>query len=311
MYHCLFQREIAVRRPLQMFRGIQPSIDSLARYAFSAYTLGIKTLDEAALAALLNYTRDRLNAYENWDGIAEFQSPPLRSAHAILAGRALPEPASSILGVAFVDLSAFALEEAALYPQNEAPKLRGPHDEDTVALLRERNSELVGSLLKLCRSFGRRRSLSKVGRPCCNFKAFAADHVPDLHVNATPKGHFALSIIAALGAELERARSRQALAEGGSQQEGRQPPGQNENRGCLNCLTELHQGMRRLYNQWWEDMGRLLMGEPRDARSSAWDDVRNGLSASLTPVPSDGWPEKLRHFLHRIYDTIIGFRFRH
>ncbi|KAI0004519.1 hypothetical protein BJV74DRAFT_380157 [Russula compacta] len=299
----------AVLEYLLLQQGTQPSIDSLARYAFSAYTLGIKKLDEAALAALLNWTCDRLNAYENWDGIAEFQPPPLKSVHAILAGRALPEPASSILGVAFVDSSVFALEEAALYPQIEAPKLQGPHDEDTIALLRERNSELVGSLLKLCTSFGRHRSLSKVGRPCCNFKAVAADHVPDLHANATSKGRFALSIIVALGAELERARSRQALAEDGSQQEGQQPAGQNENRGCLKCLTELHQGMRRLYSQWWEDMGRLLMGEPQDGRSSAWDDVRNGLSTSRTPVPSDGWPEKLRRFLHRIYDTI--FRFRH
>ncbi|KAI0250816.1 hypothetical protein BJV78DRAFT_1283035 [Lactifluus subvellereus] len=300
----------------------QPSIDSLARYAVSAYTLGIKTLDDAALAGLLTYTRDRLNAYARWEGFAEFPAPPLHPVRAILAGRALPEPASSILSVAFVDLSVFGtaaaaatVDEAALYPPGDpiSVQLRGLNDADTVALLRERHSELVESLLRLAGNFGRRRSLAKVGRPCCNFEGLTADHAPDLQAraNAAVKGRSALSIITAVGAELEEARSWQAPASNGShhQQAGQQPPEHDDKSRCESCLAELHQGMKRLYRLWWEDAGRLLMGEPQDGCSSVWDDVGSSLSAPQTPVPPNQWRGGLRHLLHQIGRAFVGLRF--
>jgi hypothetical protein len=292
---------------LRTCRGKQPSIDSLARYAFSAYTLGIKTLDEAALTGLLACARARLDAYANWNGFAEFDPPPVKPVHAILAGRALPEPASFILSVAFLDLSVF---EASLHPPIDTPHLKGPHDEDTIALLRERNAELVGSLLKLCTNFSRRGSLSKDGRPCCNFEAFAADHAPDPHTKDAVKGHFALFIIATIGAELEKARSRQALANNASEKAGRHPIGHDNKSGCLNCLAELHQEMRRLYGQWWEDTGRLLMREPKGGRSSAWDEVRHTLSVPKTRVPSLGWLERLRRLVRRVYCSVVYLQSR-
>jgi len=290
-----------------MCRGKQSSIDSLARYAFSAYTLGIKTLDEAALTGLLTCARDRLDAYANWDGFAQFRPPPVKPVHAILAGRALPDPASFILSIAFLDLSVF---EAAHYPAIDAPNLRGPHDDDTIALLRERNAELTDSLLKLCTNFGRRRSLSKDGRPCCNFEAFASDHAPGPYTKDATKGHFALSIIATLGAKLEKARCRQALAKNPSEKPDRHHIGLDSISGCSDCLAELHQEMRRLYSEWWEDMGRLLMGEPKEGRSSSWDDVRHSLSDPIARVPSLGWVEKLRRFVCRVYRAVVYLQFR-
>ena len=267
--------------------------------------LCIDILDEAALTGLLTCMRDRLDAYAHWDGTAEFRPPPVKPEHAILAGRTLPEPASSMLTVAFVDGSIFGLDEAALHPQNVAPEFRRPHDEDTIALLRERNSELAESLLGLCANFGRRRSLSRAGRPCCNFEAFAAEHAPDTRMDSTTKGRSALSIIAALGAELEEKRSRQELAKGDSREELLHPiEHDDDDSNCLSCLTELHQGMRRLYGLWWEDMGRLLMGEPEGGRS-AWHDVREGLS-----VPQPSWPERLRSLLIGMFRTVVGLLFR-
>jgi len=320
-------------------RGTQPSVDSLARYAFSAYTLGIKTLDEAALTGLLTCARDRFNAYARWDGRMEIRPPPVRPAHAILAARVLPEPASSILAVAFVDLSVFGHldddddidnkdedkdDDASIstcsypYPQiidaaaAAAPKLRGRHDEDTIALLRERHAELVDALLRLSATFGRRRSLSKRGRPCCNnFGRFVADHTPEVHVNPAVmmKGRSALAIIATLGAELEKARLVQALAKE-KDQAGRHPAGRDEEKtGCLKCLNELHQGMKMLYDQWWEDMGRLLMGEPQGKRTSAWDEVRRSLSAPRAPVSSAGWRDRLKCFLCGLYRGVVGLLF--
>jgi hypothetical protein len=272
-----------VRQPLQMPRGIQLSVDSLARYALSAYTLGIKTLDDAALTSLLACARDRMDIYTKWEGIVEIRPPPLNPEHAILASRALPEPASSILAIAFIDLSVFASGEAASYPPSDTPNLQDPNDEDTIALLRERHSELVDSLLKLSRSFGRRRSLVKVGRPCCSFEVFAAGHTHTLHVNPAMKGRSALSIITAAGAALEMARSREASAPKGSQQEDPHTPEHNDHSSspCTSCLAELHLAMRRLYSLWWEDMGRLLMGEPQTDCFSVWDNVRGNLQ---TPV---------------------------
>ena len=301
------------RQPLRLCRGKQQhSIDSLARYAFSAYTLGIKTLDEVALTGLLTCARDRLDSYANWDGIAEFRPPPVKPVHAILAGRALPEPASSILSVAFLDLSIFGPEDddAALYSSIGAPNLRGPNDDDTVALLRDRNAELVDSLLKLSTNFGRRRSLSITGRPCCNFKWFAAKHAPDPHANNAAKGHLALSIIGALGVELEKERSRQALAKNASEKADRRLFEREEGSGCSGCLAELHRGMKRLYCQWWEDMGRLLMGDPHGGRSSAWDDARHCLSVPKTPVLSQGWLGCLGRFLRRIYRAVVDMQYR-
>jgi hypothetical protein len=299
------------RQLLRMCRGIQPSIDSLARCAFSAYTLGIKVLDEAALTGLLTCTRDRLDAYANWDGFTEFRPPPVKPVHAVLAGRALPEPASSILSVAFVDLSAFGLEdETALYPQIDAANLRGPHDEDTIALLRERNAEFVDSLLKLSTNFGRRRSLAKIGRPCCNFEAFAADHTPDPHANHAAKGRFALSIIATLGAELEKARFLQAISKNAPAKVDRRLFEHDDKSRCSSCLAELHHGMMRLYGQWWEDVGQLLMGDSQGGRSSVWDDIRDSLSVPKTLVPPPGWLGGLRRFLCRIYGAVVDLQFR-
>jgi hypothetical protein len=262
-------------------------VDSLARYAFSAYTFCIDILDETALTSLLKCMRERLDAYAHWDGTAEFHPPPVRPDHTILASRSLPEPASSMLSVAFVDGSVFGFDEAALYPKIDAPApgFSRSHDLDTIALLRERNSELVGSLLKLCTNFDDRRSLSKAGRPCCNFEAFAAYHahnVPDTRVNAAEKGRSALSIIATLGAELEKARLQRDLVKRGSREALLRPSEHDGDAGCLDCLEELHQGMRRLYGVWWEDTGRLLMGEPKGGRS-AWDEVRDSL---LVPQPT-------------------------
>jgi len=236
--------------------------------------------------------RDRLDVYAHWDGTSKIGPPPVKPGHTILASRTLPEPASSMLSIAFLDGSVFGFDEAALCPKIDAPtaEFSRSHDEDTIALLRERNSEFVGSLVKLCTNFGRRRSLSKVGRPCCNFEAFAAyRYAPDTRVDAAVKGRSALSIIATLGAELEEARLRQDLAKRGSQEEGAllHPSEHDGDAGCLRCLEELHQGMRRLYGVWWEDMGRLLMGEPKCERS-AWDGVRDSLS-----VPQPRWWERL------------------
>jgi hypothetical protein len=298
---------------LRLCRGKQQhSIDSLARYAFSAYTFGIKTLDEAALTGLITWTRDRLHAYANWDGIANFDPPPVKPVHAILAGRALPEPASSILSVAFLDLSVFGPEDddATLYSSISAPNLQGPNDKDTIALLRDRNAELVDSLLKLSTNFSRRRTLSKTGRPCCNFEWFAAEHAPGPHANSAVKGHLALSIIGALGLELERARFRQALAKNTSEKADRYVFECNDSSGCPSCLAELHRVMRRLYCQWWEDMGRLLMGDPQGGCTSAWDDARHCLAVPERPVSSRRWLEDLGRFLRRMYDGVVDMQFR-
>ncbi|KAH8998582.1 hypothetical protein EDB92DRAFT_1186502 [Lactarius akahatsu] len=267
-------------------QGIQPSVDSLARCALSAYTLGIQTLDDAALTGLLACARDRMDTYTNWEGITEIRPPPLNPEHAVLASRALPEPASSILAITFIDLSVFTPSKAASYPSSEALALRGPNDEDTIILLRERHSELVDSLLKLSRNFGRRRSLAKVGRPCCNFEAFAVDHTHNLHVNAAMKGRSALSIITAAGAALETARSREASAPKDFKQEDQHLSDYkgHSNSPCSSCLTELHLEMMRLYSLWLEDMGRLLMGEPQTNHFSVWDNIRDRLRNSQTPV---------------------------
>jgi len=207
----------------------------------------------------------------------------LNPEHAILASRALPEPASSMLAIAFIDLSVFAPGAAASYPPSDAPELREPNDEDAIVLLQERHSELVDSLLRLSRNFGRRRSLAKVGRPCCSFEVFAAGHTHTLHVDPAMKGRSALSIITAAGVALETARSREASAPQGFQQEDLHPPEHNDHSSspCSNCLGELHLAMRRLYSLWWEDMGRLLMGEPQINCFSVWDNVRDNLQ---TPV---------------------------
>jgi hypothetical protein len=284
-------------------------VDSLARYAFSAYTFCIDILDETALTSLLKCTRERLDAYAHWDGTAEFYPPLVKPGHTILASRSLPEPASSMLSVAFVDGSVFGFDEAALYSEIDAPApgFSRSHDQDTIALLRERNSELMDSLLKLCTNFDERRSLSKVGRPCCNFRAFAAHHaynVPDTRVNSAGKGRSALSIIATLGAKLEKARLRQDLVRRDSYEALLHPSGHDGDAGCLGCLEELHQGMRRLYGVWWEDMGRLLMGEPKGGRL-AWDEVRISL---LVPQPT--WREKLWYLLDGTYLAIEGLVFR-
>ena len=244
---------------------------------------------------------ERLDAYAHWDGTAEFDTPPVKPDHTILASRSLPKPASSMLSVAFVDGSVFGFDEAVLYP---APGFGRSHDEDTIALLRERNSELVGSLLKLCRNFNKRRSLSKAGRPCCNFEAFADYHahdVPDTRVNTAAKGRSALSIIATLGAELKEARLQQDSVKRGSHEALLHPPEHGGDAGCLCCLEELHQGMRRLYGVWWEDMGRLLMGEPT-GRCSAWDEVRDSL---LVPQPT--WWKRLWCFA---WQNVSGLLFR-
>jgi hypothetical protein len=222
-----------------------------------------------------------------------------------------------MLAVAFVDLSVFATaasaddEAAFYYPSNAAAlaKFRGPNDSETVALLRERHSELVDSLLRLAKNFGRRRSLAQVGRPCCCFEDFAADRAPDLRVNPAIKGLSALSIITAVGAELEEAKSRKAPIQDASQQAGQQPPEHDDSLHCRSCLAELHQGMRRLYSLWWEDVGRLLMGEPQDGRSSVWDNVRSSLSAPQIPAPPIQWRRVLERFLHQIGRAFIGWRF--
>ena len=253
--------------------------------------------------------RERLDAYAHWDGTAEFHLPPVRPDHTILASRSLPEPASYMLPVAFVDGSIFGFDEAAHYPKIDTPTpgFSRSHDEDTIALLRERNSELVDSLLKLCTNFDQRRSLSKAGRPCCSFEAFAAYHaqnVPDTRVNTGAKGRSALSIIATLGAKLEEARLQQDLVKRGSHEALLQPFEHDGDAGCLGCLEELHQGMRRLYGIWWEDTGRLLMGGPKGG-SSAWDEVRDSL---LVPRPT--WWEKLWCLLVGTYLAIVGLLFR-
>ena len=265
-----------------------------------------------ALTGLITWTRDRLDAYANWDGIANFHPPPVKPVHAILAGRALPEPASSILSLAFLDLSVFGPEDddATLYSPIGAPNLQGPNDKDTIALLRDRNAELVDSLLKLSTNFSRRRTLSKTGRPCCNFEWFAAEHAPDPHANSAVKGHLALSIISALGSELERARFRQALAKNTSEKADRYVFECNDSSGCSSCLAELHRGMKRLYCQWWEDMGRLLMGDPQGGRTSAWDDARHCLAVPERPVLSRGWLGVLGRFLRRIYHGVVDMQFR-
>jgi hypothetical protein len=269
--------------------------------------LCIDVLDEAALTSLLTCIRGRLDAYAHWDGTTEFGPPPVKPEHAILASRTLPDPASSMLTVAFVDGSVFGFDDAAPNPprNDDAPGFRREHDDDdTIALLRERHSELLDSLLKLCTNFGRRGSLSKAGRPCCSFEAFAAEHASDTRMDSATKGRSAFSIIGALGAELEGARVRQAPARGDSQEALLHPFEQDEDSGCLTCLTELHQGMMRLYGLWWEDMGRLLMGESKGGRS-AWVDVRDSLS-----VPKPRWPERLRCLLIGMYRTVVGFLFQ-
>ncbi|KAH9065418.1 hypothetical protein EDB87DRAFT_1067622 [Lactarius vividus] len=297
----------------QLHRGIQPSVDSLARYALSAYTLGIQALDDAALTGLLACARDRMDTYTNWEGTTEIRPPPLNPEHAILASRALPEPASSILAIAFIDLSVFTPSKAASYPSNEAPALRDPNDEDTIVLLRERHFELVDSLLKLSRNFRRRRSLAKVGRPCCSFEAFAVDHTHNLQVNAAMKGRSALSIITAAGAALETARSREASAPKDFKQEDQHP---SEDKGhlsspCSGCLAELHLEMMRLYSLWLEDMGRLLMGEPQTNRFSVWDNIRDRLRDSQTPVLRtksklrQRFGRFCRHMLHAVGDLLF------
>ena len=246
-----------------------------------------------------------MDTYTNWEGITEIRPPPLNPEHAILASRALPGPASSMLAIAFIDLSVFAPDESASDPSNHAPKLRNLNDEDTIMLLRERHSELVDSLLKLSRNFGRRRSLAKVGRPCCSFEVFAADHTHTLHVNPTMKGRSALSIITAAGTALEMARSREVTASKDSKQEGQYSSEHKENSSlpCSSCLAELHVEMRRLYDVWWEDMGRLLMGEPQSNHFSVWDNVRDSLRDLQTPV-LHSMRQKLGRLYHRILHAV-------
>ncbi|KAH9042131.1 hypothetical protein EDB85DRAFT_1886127 [Lactarius pseudohatsudake] len=295
-------------------QGTQPSVDSLARYALSAYTLGIQALDDAALTGLLACARDRMDTYTDWEGITEIRPPPLNPEHAILASRALPEPASSILAITFIDLSVFAPSKAALYPSSEALALRDPNDEDTIILLRERHSELVDSLLKLSRNFGRRRSLAKVGRPCCSFEAFAVDHTHNPHVNAAMKGRSALSIITAAGAALETARSREASAPKDFKQDDQHLSDYkgHSSSPCSNCLTELHLEMMRLYNLWLEDMGRLLMGEPQTNRFSVWDNIRDRLRNSQTPVlrTKSKLRQRIGRFCRRMLHAVGELLFR-
>ena len=293
---------------LKLHRRTQLSVDSLARYASSAYTFCIEILDEAALTSLLECMRDRLDAYAHWDGTSEFHPPPVKPGHTILATRSLPEPASSMLSIAFVDGSVFGFDKAALYHKSDAPApgFSRSHDENTIALLRERNSEFVDSLLKLCCNFDRHRSLSNAGRPCCNFEAFAAhqrDAVTPLGDAA--KGRSAFSIIATIGAELEEARLRQEPAKRGSREALLHPSEPDGDTGCLSCLTELHRGMRRLYGVWWEDMGRLLTGEPMNGRS-AWDDVLGGLS-----VPQPGCGESMWCLPIGTYRAAVDWLFRY
>ncbi|KAH9179234.1 hypothetical protein EDB89DRAFT_2063348 [Lactarius sanguifluus] len=294
-------------------QGIQPSVDSLARYALSAYTLGIQALDNAALTGLLACACDRMDTYTNWEGITEIRPPPLNPEHAILASRALPEPASSILPITFIDLSVFAPSKA-LYPSSEALALRDPNDEDTTILLRERHSEFVDSLLKLSRNFRRRRSLAKVGRPCCSFEAFAVDHTHNLHVDATMKGRSALSIITAAGAALETARSREASAPKDFEQEDQHLSDYkgHSSSPCSSCLTELHLEMMRLYSLWLEDMGRLLMGEPQTNHFSVWDNIRDRLRNSQTPVlrTKSKLRERIGRFCRRMLHTVGDLLFR-
>ncbi|KAN0139870.1 hypothetical protein V8E53_002532 [Lactarius tabidus] len=294
-------------------QGIEPSADSLARYALSAYTLGIQTLDDAALASLVVYAHNRMDTYTNWEGITEICPPALNPEHAILASRALPEPASSILAIAFVDLSIFKPDEAASYPFSEAPNLRDPNDEDTIFLLRERHSDFVDSLLKLSRNFGRRRSLAKVGRPCCSFEDFATDHTHTLHMNPAMKGRSALSIITAAGTALEMARSREVSAPRDSKQEDQHFSDDKDHSGppCSSCLAELHLEMRRLYGLWWEDVGRLLMGKPQ-ANNLVWDSVRDSLRDLQTPVLSTKLElgQRLGHFCRRILHAVADLLFR-
>lgn len=227
--------------------------------------------------------RERLGAFAHWDGIEEFHHPSVRPDHAILASRSLPEPAKSMLPVAFVDGSIFGFDEALLYPQFDAPALGFEipelRDGEKIALLQERNSELVDSLRKLCTNFQKRGSLSNAGRPCCNFEAFAAYRPHDAHdtgVSAAAKGRSAFSIIATLGAELCKARLQRDLVKGGSHEALLYSAEHKRAARCLGCLEELHQGMMRLYGVWWEDMGRLLIGEPKGG-PSAWDEVRDSL----------------------------------
>ena len=246
-----------------------------------------------------------MDTYTNWEGITEIRPPPLNPEHAILASRALPGPASSMLAIAFIDLSVFAPDESASDPSNHAPKLRNLNDEDTIMLLRERHSELADSLLNLSRNFGRRRSLAKVGRPCCSFEVFAADHTHTLHVNPTMEGRSALSIITAAGTALEMARSREVTASKDSKQEGQYSSEHKENSSlpCSSCLAELHVEMRRLYDVWWEDMGRLLMGEPQSNHFSVWDNVRDSLRDLQTPV-LHSMRQKLGRLYHRILHAV-------
>jgi hypothetical protein len=300
--------------PDTMHRGVQPSVDSLARYALSAYTLGVKTLDDAALTSLLAYAHGRMDTYTNWEGIMEFRPPPLNPEHAILACRALPEPASSILAIAFIDLSIFRPNEAASYPSKDELKLRDPNDEDTIILLRERHSELVDSLLKLSSNFGRRRSLAKVGRPCCCFEVFATDHAHTRHMNPAMKGHSALSIITAIGTALETARSREVSAPRDSREEDQHSPENKNNSSppCSTCLAELHLEMRRLYGLWWEDMGRLLMGGPRANCFSVWDSIRNNFRDLQTPVlrPKLKLWQRLGRLCRRIFHAVANLLIR-
>jgi len=261
-------------------------------------------LDDAALTSLLTYTRDRLDTYTNWEGSVEIRPPPLNPERAIFASRALPEPASSVLTIAFIDLSVFASDET----RSEVPQLCYPNDEDTIVLLRERHSEFVDSLLSLSRNFGRRRALAKVGRPCCSFEVFAANHI---HVNATTKGRSALSIITATGAALETARSRETSAPKDPTRKGK---GTLQHVSCSSCLAELHLEMRRLYSLWWEDMGRLLMGGPQEVNClSVWDNVRDSLNRELelrTPVMKSNPWQRFGRFCGRMFHRIIDLLFR-
>ena len=254
-----------------------------------------------------------MDAYSNWEGITEIRPPALNPEHAILASRALPEPASSILIIAFVDLSIFKPDDAASYPSNDAHNLRDPNDEDTIFLLRERHSELVDSLHKLLKNFGRRRSLAKVGRPCCSFEDFAADHTHTVHVNSAMTGRSALSIITGAGSALETARSREASAPRDSKQEDHHNIEDKDHSSapCSSCLTEIHLEMRRLYGLWWEDMGRLLMGEPK-TNHSVWDNVRDGLWDSQTPVLGTKMKlgQRLERFCRRIVHAVADLLFR-
>ncbi|KAI0269834.1 hypothetical protein BC834DRAFT_573597 [Gloeopeniophorella convolvens] len=263
-----------------MFRKPQPSPGVLARCAYSAHSLLISQLDDAALASLRPLASDRINAYARWDGTTDLDKPLLDPVDAILAARALPDPGFAILPAAFVDLSLFTPDAAAFHPAEGDPGLNLPQDAGLAALLRARNSDLVDSLLRLARDFGKRGTMGiRGGRARCGFEGF----VPEVDAGADPKGRAAFPIIAAVWENLEKARSQPPPPHHSpAPMAGEEhPPEHRDGLRCSECLAELHRGMMRLYREWWEDMGRVLLGEPEAGVTSVWDGVRDNLTAPL------------------------------